>query len=118
MRAVLKAYDVTDRIVWVADSFQGLPKPQEGNTGVDAGDRHWRSSRLAVPIEAVRANFLRYGLLDDQVRFLEGWFKDTLPTAPIRQLAILRLPKVAMGGFVIIDDYGNPIGISCLTRQG
>jgi O-methyltransferase len=66
---------------------------------------------------------VRYGLLDDQVRFLRGWFKDTLPDAPIRQLAVLRIdgdlyestmdvlthlhPKVTAGGFVIVDDYGE-----------
>ena len=70
----------------------------------------------------VEANFRRYGLLDDQVVFLKGWFKDTLPTAPIDTLAILRLDgdmygstidalsalysKLSIGGFCIVDDYG------------
>ena len=77
---------------------------------------------LAVSIETVRANFARYDLLDEQVVFLQGWFRDTLPTAPIEKLAILRLDgdlyestmdalralydKVSAGGFVIVDDYG------------
>ena len=47
--------------------------------------------QLAVSLDEVRSNFARYGLLDDQVRFLQGWFSDTLPTAPIDQLAVLRL---------------------------
>ena len=38
----------------------------------------------------VQANFARYGLLDDQVRFLKGWFRDTLPTLR-RALAVMRL---------------------------
>jgi len=46
---------------------------------------------LAVSLERVQDNFRRYGLLDRQVRFLKGWFRDTLPAAPIERLAILRL---------------------------
>lgn len=126
MRAVLKAYGVTDRTVWVADSFQGLPRPSAGMKGDDAGDRHWRSSRLAVSLQMVQENFLKYDLLDDQVQFLVGWFKDTLPTAQMEHLAVLRLdgdmydstmvalcalyPKLSAGGFVIVDDYGAVTG--------
>jgi O-methyltransferase len=60
-------------------------------------------------------------LLDDQVCFLKGWFKDTLPSAPIEKLAVMRLDgdmygstmdafanlyhKLSPGGFCIIDDY-------------
>jgi hypothetical protein len=71
--------------------------------------------------EAVRQHFERYGLLDEQVRFVCGWFRDSLPVAPIAQLALLRLdadlydstftaltwlyPKLADGGYVIVDDY-------------
>ncbi len=47
--------------------------------------------QLAVTADRVRDNFRRYDLLDHQVRFLEGWFRDTLPVAPIEKLAILRL---------------------------
>ena len=77
---------------------------------------------LAVSIDEVKANFAKYGLLDGQVRFLKGWFKDTLPAAPIEHLAILRLDgdmyqstiealaalyhKVSPGGVIIVDDYG------------
>jgi O-methyltransferase len=122
MRAVLKARNVTDRTVWVADSFQGLPKPDALNYPADAGDHHWTSDLLAVSLDQVRSNFDKYGLLDDQVRFLPGWFRDTLPTAPIERLAVLRLdgdmyestivalqalhPKLSPGGYAIIDDYG------------
>jgi O-methyltransferase len=122
MRAILKALGDTDRIVWVADSFQGLPKPDAERWPADAGDRHWTRRRLAITEEEVRANFERYGLMDERVRFLKGWFKDTLPSAPIDRLAVLRLdgdlygstiealdalyPKLSAGGFVIVDDYG------------
>ncbi|HEV8424383.1 MAG TPA: TylF/MycF family methyltransferase [Actinomycetes bacterium] len=122
MRAILEAYGDPDRRVWVADSFQGLPKPDPERWPAEAGDQHWTMEQLAVPLEEVQANFARYGLLDERVRFLPGWFKDTLPTAPIERLAVLRLdgdmygstmealdalyPKLSVGGYVIVDDYG------------
>jgi O-methyltransferase len=122
MRAILKVYGETGRSVWVADSFCGLPKPDSRNYPADAGNEFWKETRFAVSVEDVRQNFARYNLLDDQVRFLCGWFKDTLPGSPIRRLALLRIdgdmyestmdalrhlyPKLSPGGFVIVDDYG------------
>jgi O-methyltransferase len=122
MRAVLKVFGVTDRTVWVADSFAGLPPPDPERFPADAGDRHHELTFLAVSLEEVKANFARYGLLDEQVRFLVGWFSDTLPLAPIDRLAVLRLdgdmyastmvalqalyPRLSIGGYVIVDDYG------------
>ena len=123
MRAVLKAFGDRDRSVWLADSFQGLPRPAPCEFPLDANDPHWTfASYLGVSRETVEANFRRYGLLDDQVKFLPGWFRETLPIAPIERIAVLRLdgdmyestilalttlyPKVSAGGFVIVDDYG------------
>ncbi|MGY2876229.1 O-methyltransferase [Marmoricola sp. URHA0025 HA25] len=122
MRAILKAHAITDRTVWVADSFEGLPRPDPHRYPSDAGDRFFTQDALRVGVEQVRANFRRYDLLDDQVRFLVGWFADTLPTAPIEQLAVLRLdgdmysstiqaiealyPRLSPGGYCIVDDYG------------
>lgn len=122
MRAVLAAYGVTDRIVWVSDSFEGLPKPDMSLYPAEAG-HFWAGGEMAVSVDEVRRNFLRYGLLDEQVKFLKGYFKDTLPKAPIERLAVLRVdgdlyqsvtetlqfmyPKVSVGGYVILDDYGD-----------
>ncbi len=119
MRGCFAAYGITDRTVYVADSFEGLPRPEVPQ---DAGDTHYTHPFLAVSQAQVEANFRSYGLLDDQVVFLKGWFKDTLPRAPIERLAILRLdgdmyastmdalnalyPKLSSGGFCIVDDYG------------
>ena len=36
MRGVLKAYGITDRKVWLADSFQGLPAPDTAHYPSDA----------------------------------------------------------------------------------
>jgi hypothetical protein len=124
MRALLEVYGVRDRIVWVADSFEGMPVP---NTEKYPADRELDLShveRLAVSLEDAQRNFQRFGLLDGQVRFLKGWFRDTLPGAPIERLAILRLdgdlyestadalanlyPRVSRGGYIIIDDNWVP----------
>ena len=121
MRAVLAAHEVKDRIVWVADSFQGLPKPDVDRYPADEGDIHSTYRQLAVSADDVRKNFQKYDLLDEQVRFLEGWFSDTLAAAPIDALAVARLdgdmygstwdaitvlyPKLSTGGFLIVDDY-------------
>jgi O-methyltransferase len=121
MRAVLAARGDTGRTVWVADSFEGLPPP-DARYPADAGDTHHAIDYLRVSEEDVRETFRRYGLLDAQVRFLKGWFRDTLPSAPIERLAVLRLdgdmyastmdaldalyPRLSPGGFAIVDDYG------------
>ncbi|MGI8959614.1 MAG: TylF/MycF/NovP-related O-methyltransferase [Bryobacteraceae bacterium] len=124
MRAILKVADDRSRRVWVADSFEGLP---HATLAADRKDKiasaasRWQE--LAVSIEDVKANFAKYGLLDDRVCFLKGWFKDTLPRAPIERLAVARLdgdmyestwdalsalyPKLSPGGFLIVDDYND-----------
>lgn len=124
MKGILEAYGDCERRVFLADSFAGLPAPNPDRYPVDAGDLLHIFKQLAVPRSEVEDNFRRYGLLDDRVVFLEGWFKDTLPAAPIEHLAVLRLDgdmyestmqalealyhKVSRGGFVIIDDYVLP----------
>jgi O-methyltransferase len=120
MRAALAAFSDTDRCVWVADSFRGLPPP-DTKWSVDAGAEFHLLNDLAVPRADVEGNFQRYGLLDERVRFLEGWFEETMPIAPVEQLALLRLDgdmygstmtvletmydRVSPGGFIIIDDF-------------
>jgi len=122
MRALLEAFDVKDRKVWVADSFEGLPKPNAEKYEMDKNSTYHDMDELAVSLEQVKNNFKKYGLLDDQVHFLKGWFKDTLPQAPIDSLALLRLdgdmyestmdgltslyPKLTKGGYILVDDYG------------
>ncbi len=128
MRALLEAYADPDRQVWVADSFQGLPRPDPSVDVLDAALHTFLQAvgGLAVSLETVQENFRRYDLLDERVRFLPGWFADTLPGAPVQKLAVLRLdgdwyestrtaleclyPRVSPGGFVIIDDYAELFG--------
>lgn len=134
MRAVLRRLDVTDRIVWVADSFEGLPEPDPARFPHEArmhasAVMNRRYKRFASGLDEVRSNFAKFDLLDEQVRFLKGWFKDTLPAAPIERLAVLRLDgdyyqstmdaldslygKLSPGGYTIVDDYGEIGWTSC-----
>jgi len=91
MKANLMAWGDTTRNVWVADSFQGLPKPDSTKFPADAGDELHKRGGLSIGADQVRHNFERYGVLDERVKFLVAWFKDTLPTAPIKALAVMRL---------------------------
>jgi hypothetical protein len=128
MRGLLKAQGVTGRKVWVADSFEGLPKPDAEAFPVEARTHEGPVmsklfNHFAVDLDHVKKNFEAYGLLDEQVCFLKGWFKDTLPSAPIERLALMRLDgdyyestrdalvnlyhRLSVGGYVIIDDYAE-----------
>jgi len=120
MCGFMKAYGINDRVVWAADSFAGIPISKKYAHIKDPVDE-WEH-RYVAGFKEVQSTFRRYGLLDDHVRFIKGYFADTLPTAPIQQLALARLdadsyestmdvlenlyPKMAVGGYVIIDDWG------------
>ena len=122
MRYLLQQYQNTYRKVWVADSFQGLPAPNIESYPQDTDNHLFEDVSLAISLDLVKKNFSEFDLLDDQVRFLVGWFKDTLPNAPIEKLALMRLDgdmyestfdslfnlyhKLSVGGFCIIDDWG------------
>ena len=120
MRATLDALGERTRTVWVADSFAGFPLDEapvdtdEVSLGV--------IDFLSVPLDEVRASFTRLGL-EAGVRFLPGFFADTLPrldaevrfslvrldadTYQTTRLALSCLyPRLSVGGYLIVDDYG------------
>ena len=121
MRGVLKAMGDTLRRVYVADSFQGVPPPDAALYPADQGSGFHTHRELAVSRAEVEANFAAYDLLDTQIVFVEGWFRDTLPALRGHPFALLRLdgdlyqstiealdclyPGLSPGGFVIVDDY-------------
>jgi hypothetical protein len=149
MRALMKAFGDDSRNVWVSDSFNGVPNAarQESNnyevpddiakmdksqwggsvTEPDLDGKVDQKNILTVEQTMVTDNFVRFGLFDDKVKMLPGWFNESLPEAPqkgLKQLAILRVDGdlytstmdvlqnmyqfVSPGGFVIFDDYPLP----------
>ncbi|HEY1358010.1 MAG TPA: TylF/MycF/NovP-related O-methyltransferase [Thermoleophilaceae bacterium] len=114
MRAALDALGAEDRVVWVADSFEGFPEEQ-GEGALSLYDF------LAVPEEEVRGNFERFGL-GEGVSFVAGFFEQTLPPLSGRSWSLVRLdgdtyeatrvalrslyPGLSPGGYLIVDDYG------------
>ena len=133
MRAALAAYGDARRVVHLADSFEGLPEPDPGRVkeaAFHAGPILQKLyKRMAATLGDVQANFAVFGMLDERVRFHQGWFKDTLPGLRGERFALLRLdgdyyestmdgltwlyPRLSPGGFAIIDDYGEDSWTDC-----
>ena len=118
MRAALKAFGDSDRRVWVADTFSGIPysSSKSKSDRVDSWEDRW-----VCGLDEVKSIFSRYQLLDEQVCFLEGTFSETFPKARFGQFALVRLdadsyestqdalehlyPKLSVGGYLVIDDW-------------
>lgn len=120
MRGLLTAYDIPGRKVVAADSFAGIPpNTRATNDPVDGWPDRWVAS-----LDEVRQNLARFGLLDDRVRFVVGFFEDSLPTLAGERFALIRLdsdsydsvetsldhlyPALSQGGVVIVDDWHLP----------
>jgi O-methyltransferase len=122
MRGILAINQIKDRKVYVADSFEGLPKSDLENFPKESTQDFSIYEELSVSLDQVKANFAAYDFLDSQVEFIKGYFSESLPAVKANRFALLRLdgdlyestivaldnlyPKLSPGGFVIIDDYG------------
>ncbi|HJR25831.1 MAG TPA: TylF/MycF/NovP-related O-methyltransferase [Acidimicrobiales bacterium] len=125
LRGILAALGDDARRVFACDSFEGLPEADAARYPIDVPLRLHEHAALSVGVDRVRTAFARYGLLDDRVRFVQGWFRDTLPALAedLDAIAVLRLdgdmyestidalthlePLVSPGGFVLVDDYNG-----------
>ncbi len=121
MRIILTKYGIENKIVYACDSFDGLPKPNVEEFPEDAGDRHYTFDELKISLEEVKNNFKLYDVLDEKVKFIKGYFEETMKNSPIGKLSLLRLDgdmysstwivlenlyaKLSVGGYLIVDDY-------------
>jgi O-methyltransferase len=121
--AVLDSLGDSQRRIWCCDSFEGMPVPTVHDQSFSGSEDFSDLDYIRVGLERVKDNFRRFRVLTDRVHFLKGWFSATLPTAPIEQIALLRLdgdlyestrdalvplyPRVSSGGFVLVDDYNS-----------
>jgi hypothetical protein len=123
MRATLDSLGERDRKVWMADSFNGFPTPDDEQFPQDRNLNLSLEDFLAIPIEEVRGYLERFGLNHD-VEFVEGFFEDTMPGLSDGRWSIARLdgdtyestllslralyPGLNKGGYLILDDYFLP----------
>ncbi len=127
MAELLRQAGVSDRTVWLFDSFEGLPPPAEvdgpaalacvSNTEHVRHFDNWRASVEEVKRTAEKLGVSRY------TRFVKGWFEETLPANKARPgpIALLRIDadwygsvkccldnlydEVVEGGLIVLDDY-------------
>jgi len=112
-----------DRMVWVFDTFEGLPAPTASDPDYEAAVPHVGGCR--GELTEVRNFFARLEILD-RVRLVKGLFQDTVPSSPVEAVAVLHLDgdwyestkvclehfydRVSWGGVIQIDDYGHWAG--------
>ena len=118
-RATLDSLGADDRTVVLADSFHGLPAPDEAfpeDVDLDLSTVDF----LSASAEEVQGHFERFGL--EQVELVPGFFSETLPGLRGRRWSVIRLdgdtyeatwigldslyPGLSRGGYLIVDDYG------------
>jgi O-methyltransferase len=135
MMAAMTLADMGDvsRMMWLYDTFSGMPAPGEYDIKADTGclasklmsdtDRTPESWLWAIAQkEIVASNMAVTSYPADKIRMIEGQVEHTIPLYAPEKIALLRLdtdwhdsthhelahlwPKLQSGGILIIDDYG------------
>lgn len=131
--ATLLAMGVTDRKLYLYDTYEGHPKPNEqldidlhGHSATidwaqatEQGTKRW----MDVSVDTVSENMARTGYPMENVILVKGKVEDTLPKQAPDSLALLRIdvdwyspckatmehlyPRLSEHGVLILDDYGH-----------
>ena len=131
----LQSLGVTDRRMWLYDTFSGMPEPADADISVLGKpakrkyERKIKDGRCTwhnFPRADVERNLARTGYPSAQLRFVEGLVQDTLHANDSESIALLRLdtnlyestcaelehlyPKLTVGGVLVVDDYYRWLG--------
>lgn len=134
---------VTDRDIYLFDTFEGMPRPGEkdifytGESAIRTWEYHAGNERgsdwVKATLDDVKARVLATGYPAERIHFVKGLVEDTVPTAAPERIALLRLdtdfysstkheldhlfPRLSRGGVLIIDDYGAFRGAQSATDE-
>ncbi len=125
---ILKDAAVTDRKIYMYDTFQGMTEP-----GVMDGEeekKQWKEGRVSdslnnmcySPLEEVTQNMKLTGFENNQLILITGKVEETIPGNIPQSISLLRLdtdwyestkhelqhlyPLLSKHGILIVDDYG------------
>ena len=108
------------RLLWVFDTFEGMPPPTAADPDYEIAALYTGSCR--GDLANVTSLFERLHILED-ARFIKGRFEDTIPKIDTGPIAVLHVDgdwyesvkvcldqlydRVSPGGIIQIDDYGH-----------
>lgn len=117
------------RNIHLFDTFEGMSKPvaEDGQYAIDKFEdtktTEDSSDWCCAQIDEVKKNLSQIDYPENQVSFIKGKIEDTLPQNTPDSISLLRLdmdwyeptkhamkyllPKLSVGGVLLIDDYGH-----------
>ncbi len=126
MALALKERAVSDRNIWLYDTFEGMTEPGPEDRIASSGQavsERWQEGWWAVGMEEVRRNLLSTGFPEEKIRLVPGDVCKTLSETAPQEISLLRLdtdwyestraelevlyPRLVGRGVLIIDDYGH-----------
>jgi O-methyltransferase len=139
----LLRHGILDRDLYLFDTFEGMTKPTQLDISyldesalVEFARRKWTdnsSDWCCASLEEVRQNLINTGYPNERFKFVKGKVEDNLPSFAPEKIALLRLdtdwyestrhelihlyPRLALGGVLIIDDYGYWKGAKKATDE-
>ena len=123
----------TDREIWMYDTFTEMPPPGEFDahaSGADLGQMYEETGKDPVYTiysdERIKSLMVETGYPEEKLHLVRGLVEETIPGRAPERIALCRLdtdwyestahelehlyPRIAAGGLLIIDDYGEFLG--------